>query len=86
MVLNLEAKGVDLLSSYHSMQLIHFVNETSKVVGFMLQLLKNPFKWNYVNIKNLHPQYADIIGDPKLLVKFVFLVQVFIFNPNWVIR
>ena len=86
MVINLEAKKVDLLSSYHSMQLIHFVNETSKVVGFMLQLLKNPFKWNYVNIKNLYPQYVDIIGDPKLLVKFVFLVQVFIFNPNWAIR
>ena len=34
----------------------------------MSQLLKNSFKWNDVNINNLHPQYADIVGDPKLLV------------------
>ena len=46
MVINLEAKMVDLLSSYHSMQQIHFVNEVSKVVGFMSQLLKNLFKRN----------------------------------------
>ena len=86
MVINLEAKMVDLLSSYHSMQWIHFVNEASKVVGFMLQLFKNPFKWNFVNTKNLHPQYADIVGNPKLSITFVFLIHVFIFNPNWVIR
>ena len=85
MVINLEAKMVDLLSSYHSMQQIHFVNEASKVVGFMSQLLKNPFKWNDVNIKNLHPQYANIIDDPKLSITFVFLIHVFIFNPNWVL-
>ena len=66
MVINLEAKRVDLLSSYHSIQRIHFVNEASKVVGFMSQLLKNSFKRNDVNINNLHPQYADIVGDPKL--------------------
>ena len=36
MVINLEAKMVDLLSSYQSMQQIHFVNEVSKVVDFML--------------------------------------------------
>ncbi|RVW94500.1 hypothetical protein CK203_035723 [Vitis vinifera] len=30
------------------------------------QLLKNSFKRNDVNINNLHPQYADIDGDPKL--------------------
>ena len=71
-----------LLSSYHSMQQIHFVNEASKVVGFMSQLLKNPLKRNDVNIKNLHPQYVDIVGDPKLSVKFVFFIHVFIFNPN----
>ncbi|KAL6348126.1 hypothetical protein AAG906_039281 [Vitis piasezkii] len=34
--------------------------------GFMSQLLKNSFKRNDVNINNLHPQYADIVGDPKL--------------------
>ncbi|KAL6344318.1 hypothetical protein AAG906_037892 [Vitis piasezkii] len=67
MVINLEAKRVDLLSSYHSIQRIHFVNEAFKVVGFMSQLLKNSFKRNDVNINNLHPQYADIVGDPKLL-------------------
>ena len=82
MVINLEAKRVDLLSSYHSMQHIHFVNEASKVVGFMSQLLKNPLKRNDVNIKNLHPQYVDIVGDPKLSVKFIFFIHVFIFNPN----
>ena len=57
---------VDLLSSYHSMERIHFVNEASKVAGFMSQLLKNLFKQNDVNINNLHPQYAGIVGDPKL--------------------
>ena len=35
MVINLEAKKVDLLSSYHSMQRIHFENEAFKVVEFM---------------------------------------------------
>ena len=86
MVINLEAKMVDLLSSYHNLQLIHFINEASKIVGFMLQLLKNPYKWNDVNIKNLHPQYTDIVGDPKLSIKFVFFIHVFIFNLNWVLR
>ncbi|XP_059595633.1 uncharacterized protein LOC104880281 isoform X1 [Vitis vinifera] len=66
MVINLEAKRVDLLSSYNSIQRVHFVNEAFKVVGFMSQLLKNSFKRNDVNINNLHPQYADIVGDPKL--------------------
>ena len=84
MVINLEAKRVDLLSSYHSIQRIHFVNEAFKVVGFMLQLLKNSFKRNDVNINNLHPQYVDIVGNPKLLVTYFF--HVFIFNPNWVLR
>ncbi|WJZ83103.1 hypothetical protein VitviT2T_002812 [Vitis vinifera] len=32
----------------------------------MLQLLKNSFKRNDVNINNLHPQYVDIVGNPKL--------------------
>ena len=72
MVINLDAKMVDLLSSYHSIQRIHFVNEAFKVVGFMLQLLKNSFKQNDVNINNLHPQYADIVGHPKLLVTYFF--------------
>ena len=72
MVINLEAKRVDLLSSYNSIQRVHFVNEAFKVVGFMSQLLKNSFKWNDVNINNLHPQYADIVGDPKLLVTYFF--------------
>ena len=83
MVINLEAKRVDLLSSYHSIQRIHFVNEAFEVVGFMSQLLKNSFKQNDVNINNLHPQYADIVGDPKLLVTYFFF-HMFIFNPNWV--
>ncbi|KAL6335557.1 hypothetical protein AAG906_030687 [Vitis piasezkii] len=61
MVINLEAKRVDLLSSYNSIQRVHFVNEAFKVVGFMSQLLKNSFKRNDVNINNLHPQYADIV-------------------------
>ncbi|XP_059596065.1 uncharacterized protein LOC104880029 isoform X2 [Vitis vinifera] len=65
-VINLEATRVDLLSSYNSIQRVHFVNEAFKVVGFMSQLLKNSFKRNDVNINNLHPQYADIVGDPKL--------------------
>ena len=72
MVINLEAKRVGLLLSYHSIQQIHFVNEASKVVGFMSQLFKNSFKQNDVNINNLHPQYADIVGDPKLLVTYFF--------------
>ena len=72
MVINLEAKRVDLLSSYNSIQRVHFVNEAFKVVGFMSQLLKNSFKRNDVNINNLHPQYADIVGDPKLLVTYFF--------------
>ena len=72
MVINLEAKRVDLLSSYNSIQRVHSVNEAFKVVGFMSQLLKNSFKRNDVNINNLHPQYADIVGDPKLLVTFFF--------------
>ena len=72
MVINLEAKRVGLLISYHSIQQIHFVNEASKVVGFMSQLFKNSFKQNDVNINNLHPQYADIVGDPKLLVTYIF--------------
>ena len=55
------------------MQQIHFVNEASKVVEFMSQLLKNPFKRNDVNIKNLHPQYVDIVGDPKLSINFIYL-------------
>ena len=55
------------------MRQIHVVNEASKVVEFMSQLLKNPFKRNDVNIKNLHPQYADIVGDPKLSINFVYL-------------
>ena len=84
MVINLEAKRVDLLSSYNSIQRVHFVNEAFKVVGFMSQLLKNSFKRNDVNINNLHPQYADIDGDPKLLVTYFFF-YVFIFNPNWVL-
>ncbi|XP_059597202.1 uncharacterized protein LOC104880879 isoform X1 [Vitis vinifera] len=66
MVINLEAKRVDLLSSYNSIQRVHFVNEAFKVVGFMSQLLKNSFKRNDVNINNLHLQYANIVGDPKL--------------------
>ncbi|KAL6348679.1 hypothetical protein AAG906_019378 [Vitis piasezkii] len=37
MVINLEAKRVDLLSSYNSIQRVHFVNEAFKVVGFMSQ-------------------------------------------------
>ena len=86
MVINLEAKRVDLLSSYNSIQRVHFVNEAFKVVGFMSQLLKNSFKRNDVNINNLHPQYANIIDDPKLSITFVFLIHVFIFNPNWVLR
>ena len=73
---------VDLLSSYNSIQRVHFVNEAFKVVGFMSQLLKNSFKRNDVNINNLHPQYADIVGDPKLLVTYIFFFHVFIFNPN----
>lgn len=77
MVINLEAKRVDLLSSYNSIQRVHFVNEAFKVVGFMSQLLKNSFKRNDVNINNLHPQYADIVGDPKLLVTFFFFMYSF---------
>ena len=83
MVINLEAKRVDLLSSYNSIQRVHFVNEAFKVVGFMSQLLRNSFKRNDVNINNLHPQYVDIVGNPKLLVTYFF--HVFIFNPNWVL-
>ena len=41
MVINLEAKRVDLLSSYNSIQRVHSVNAAFKVVGFMSQLLKN---------------------------------------------
>ena len=48
----------------------------------MSQLLKNLFKQNDVNINNLHPQYAGIVGDPKLWDKFVSFIHVFIFNPN----
>ncbi|RVW47149.1 hypothetical protein CK203_070085 [Vitis vinifera] len=39
---------------------------TSKSTLKKRLVIKNSFKRNDVNINNLHPQYADIVGDPKL--------------------
>ena len=30
-----------------------------------------------MNINNLHPQYANIVGDPKLLVTYFFFMYSF---------
>ncbi|KAL6316675.1 hypothetical protein AAG906_019588 [Vitis piasezkii] len=56
MVINLEAKRVDLLSSYNSIQRLD-----------LCRIIKNSFKRNDVNINNLHPQMR-YRHDPKLLM------------------
>ncbi|KAL6331955.1 hypothetical protein AAG906_020306 [Vitis piasezkii] len=44
------------------------------------QLLKNSFKRNDVNINNLHPQYADIVGDPKLCHTGMYVI---LYMQHW---
>ncbi|RVW32318.1 hypothetical protein CK203_078989 [Vitis vinifera] len=44
------------------------------------QLLKNSFKQNDVNINNLHPQYADIVGHPKLCHTRMYVI---LYMQHW---
>ncbi|KAL6331665.1 hypothetical protein AAG906_014315 [Vitis piasezkii] len=53
------------------------------------QLLKNSFKRNDVNINNLHPQYADIVGDPKLchtgMYAILYILEILKFATHMVL-